>query len=74
MFFSVYLEAIFGKKKLCPLTEETEQTIEWLKISHVTRVTCPTFSMGHVSLDLKKARQIFTVLENRGGWTNKKER
>ena len=66
--FSCIWRPFFGRKKnLCTLTEEYEHTVEWLEISYVTRVTCPTLSVGHVSLDpffnkcrplVKKARDM----------------
>ena len=56
------LKAIFEKKKLCPFTEEIKQAIEWPEINHVTRVTCPTFLVGHVSLNLKLLNNLMKIL------------
>ena len=42
---------LFADANLCfPYTKNSKmRNIEWLKESHVSGVTCPSFSLGHVS-------------------------
>ena len=52
--------AIFGNEisNLTDVDNSKEQAFEWLKMSHVTGVPLPTFSVGHGSLHLRLYRYL----------------